>query len=223
MHQISKENNFNYLFIGLITLLFSTALMKQVQALWLDDLIELIILAMFLLGVHSHKSDKSWMWAVHFMAFVLVAVFMVNKLFVNTSLTIYFHLFILFTFFTGSFILSFKQILLSQKINQNMIIGSLVLYLLLGLMWTIIYLFILNIYPESFNGLEAVKWQENFSRVAYYSFVTLTTLGYGDISPKNPLSEFFVFTEAIAGVFYMAIIVSSLVGARMSSITEVKK
>nr|WP_269764034.1 potassium channel family protein [Shewanella benthica] len=49
--------------------------------------------------------------------------------------------------------------------------------------------------------------------MAYFSFVTLTTLGYGDISPISPFSQVLVYMEAIAGVFYMAIVVASLVSS----------
>jgi voltage-gated potassium channel Kch len=72
------------------------------------------------------------------------------------------------------------------------------------------------IFPDGFNGLEPISWRENFTRVTYFSFVTLTTLGYGDISPKNSITQFFVYTEAIVGVFYMATFVSSIVSARLN-------
>ena len=48
------------------------------------------------------------------------------------------------------------------------------------------------------------------------SFVTLTTLGYGDISPNTPFAQVAVYMEAIAGVFYMAIVVASLVSAGLA-------
>ncbi|WP_052469918.1 potassium channel family protein [Thiolapillus brandeum] len=47
--------------------------------------------------------------------------------------------------------------------------------------------------------------------MAYYSFVTLTPLGYGDILPVSQLARFFACMEAIAGLFYMAIVVATLV------------
>ena len=53
------------------------------------------------------------------------------------------------------------------------------------------------------------------SNAAYFSFVTLTTLGYGDISPLTPLAQVVVYLEAITGVFYMAIVVSSLVSSNI--------
>jgi voltage-gated potassium channel Kch len=69
--------------------------------------------------------------------------------------------------------------------------------------------------PNAFTGMEAISWGENFSNAAYFSFVTLTTLGYGDISPVTPLAQVVVYLEAIVGVFYMAIVVSSLVSANL--------
>ncbi|RLA73221.1 MAG: two pore domain potassium channel family protein [Epsilonproteobacteria bacterium] len=223
MKKISHENNFNYLFVALALLLFLMALLHQVQTSWLNDIIEIVILLVFLLGVHSLKADRSWMWAVYFMVVLTVVIFMTKNLFDSTAFRAYFHLFILLFFFMGSFRLSVKQIVMSREIDQNMIVGSIVLYLLLGLVWTIIYLLLLTVYPDAFNGLESLPWQANFSRVAYYSFVTLTTLGYGDISPSNSVSEFFVYSEAIVGVFYMAIIVSSLVSARLDGFSRGEK
>ncbi len=59
--------------------------------------------------------------------------------------------------------------------------------------------------------------------MAYYSFVTLTTLGYGDILPKNHLAEFFAYMEAVVGVFYMAIIVATLVSLGIAKIDKKDK
>jgi hypothetical protein len=92
--------------------------------------------------------------------------------------------------------------------------------MLLGLTWAIIYLILLSIDPEAFSGIDTGSWQELFASVSYYSFVTLTTLGYGDILPKNHLAEFFVYMETIIGVFYMAIIVSSLVSLRLKKFQD---
>jgi voltage-gated potassium channel Kch len=47
----------------------------------------------------------------------------------------------------------------------------------------------------------------------YFSFVTLTTLGYGDMSPTTPTAQVLVVLEAVTGMFYLAIIVASLVGS----------
>jgi len=86
----------------------------------------------------------------------------------------------------------------------------------MGLILTLMYLFIAQAIPGAFNGVEQMVWYDNFADVAYYSYVTLTTLGYGDISPVAPIARFLVYMEAVVGVFYMAILVASLIGVGIS-------
>lgn len=59
-------------------------------------------------------------------------------------------------------------------------------------------------------------WFELMPNYIYFSFVTLTTLGYGEITPTLPITRFLVYSEAIIGQFYMAILVASLVGTHLS-------
>lgn len=213
--KISSENNFIYLFIALTGLLLSTALLQEIKADWKEALYSLVFFGVFVLSVHSIRSERTWMWAVYFFSFLIVLLYLFHQFF-TASVADFLHLLILFLFFAGTFKISYKQILLQNNINRNMIVGSIVLYLLLGLIWTVFYLLLLMVYPDAFSGLEVIVWQDNFAQVAYFSFVTLTTLGYGDISPANRVSEFFVYAEAIVGLFYMAIIVASLVSARLA-------
>jgi len=220
MSKISQENNFIYLFMASIALLFFMAISKFVANSWLNNLVEIILFLVLLLGLNSHRSEREWRWAVYTMMLFLAVIFLTKRLLDNQLLADISHLIILLIFFIGSFSLSFRQILTSKKITQNMLIGSIVLYLLIGLIWSTIYLILILIFPDGFNGLSAISWKENFSTVTYFSFVTLTTLGFGDISPNNSITQFFVYTEAIVGVFYMAIIVSSLVSARLHSLSQ---
>ena len=220
MKKITQENNFIYLFISLIFLLFSMTLFEYIDNSWFGYIVEILFIVVFLVGVHSLKSERSWTWAVYAMVVFILILFLSKKIFNNPIIIDILQLFILLFFFIGSLRLSIRQILTSKEITGNMIIGSIVLFILLGLIWSVFYLLLLMIFPDGFNGLSAISWKENFSQVSYFSFVTLTTLGYGDISPKNSITQFFVYGEAIVGVFYMAIIVSSLVSARLNSINE---
>jgi voltage-gated potassium channel Kch len=128
------------------------------------------------------------------------------------------HLFVLILFYVWATWLAAKQVLFSGPIDGNKIVGAICIYLLVGLIWALLYLFIAQTIPDAFNGLEQLVWYDNFADVAYFSFVTLTTLGYGDISPVIPIARFLVYMEAIVGVFYMAILVASLIGIRISAL-----
>lgn len=219
MKPITQENNFVYLFFSLIIFLFSAAVMSEFPGTLGQDIFSIVTILMLILSIKSLRTEKTWMWAVYAMVLSFVVLTVLGKIF-DHQLNVYLSLILLLTFFIGSFSTAAKQVLFVGNIDGNKIIASLSLYILLGLIWTVIYLLLLVMDPTSFSGVEAANWQQSFSRVAYYSFVTLTTLGYGDILPTNHVSEFFVYLEAIIGVFYMAIIVSSLISLRLAAIEK---
>ena len=177
---------------------------------------------MLILSIKSLKTEKTWIWAVYALVVSFVILTALGKMF-DHQMNVYLTLIILLMFFIGSFSTAAKQVLLVGDIDGTKIIGSLSLSILLGLIWAVIYLLLLAMDPTAFSGIETTNWQQSFARVAYYSFVTLTTLGYGDILPTNHVAEFFVYLEAIIGVFYMAIIVSSLISLRLSALEKERK
>ncbi len=104
----------------------------------------------------------------------------------------------------------FGHIFRATKVDRSLIASAITVYLLLGAIWGNAYLtmFILN--PGAF---EAPGVDPDYASVhfLYYSFVTLTTLGYGDIQPVSPTARILSATEAITGVLYTAILIARLV------------
>ena len=222
MKSITNQNNFLYLFLSLIIFLFSAAVVVEFPGSLGEDIFSIVTLIMLAVSMKSLKTERTWTWTVYALIAVFVLFTVLGKYF-GHAFYVYFILVTLLVFFIGSFATAYKQVLFVGEIDTNKIIGSLSLYILLGLIWTMIYLLLLAMDPSAFSGVEAANWQQGFSRIAYYSFVTLTTLGYGDILPTNHIAEFFVYMEAIIGVFYMAIIVSSLISLRLSAVEAQKK
>lgn len=222
MKQITQKNNFVYLFFSLLIFLFSAAIMSEFSGSTGQDIFSIVTVLMLLLSIKSLKTEKTWIWSVYILVVSFVILTISGKMF-DHQLNVYLSLLILLMFFIGSFSSAAKQVLFVGDIDGNKIIGSLSLYILLGLIWAVIYLLLLVMDPTAFSGIETTNWQQSFSRVAYYSFVTLTTLGYGDILPTNHVAEFFVYLEAIIGVFYIAIIVSSLISLRLSALENARK
>jgi hypothetical protein len=222
MKQLNKKNNFVYLFFSLIVLLFSAAVVVEFPGSLGDDIFSLVILSMLLVSLKSLDTDATWKWTAYTIIASFILLTILAKLF-SHQFTVYFILLLLLIFFIRVFTIAAKQVLFVGDVDANKIVGSLTLYILLGLIWAVIYLLILAMDPQAFSGIEAANWQQGFSRVAYYSFVTLTTLGYGDVLPTNHIAEFFVYMEAIIGVFYMAIIVSSLLSLHLTANEEKKK
>jgi voltage-gated potassium channel len=111
-----------------------------------------------------------------------------------------------------------------RTVTADTICASLCVYLLLGLCWAYIYTFVEYQLPGSFSISDvhmSVPGELNVSGshmgfAVYYSFVTLSTLGYGDVLPVNSISRAFSYSEAIAGQIYLAILVARLVGLHIS-------
>jgi hypothetical protein len=210
MTLVSEKNNFLYLTVGIVLLFFLAALVDQVGFLS-THLIQAFSVVNILIGLYGFKSDTSWFSSKLGKIVIIVGVIALGGLFEYFKLS-YMHLVALFFFYIWAIWFAMKQVLFSGKVDANKIVGAICIYLLMGLIWAMMYLFIAQAVPGAFNGIEQQVWYDNFGIVAYYSFVTLTTLGYGDISPVAPVARFLVYMEAVVGVFYMAILVASLIG-----------
>ncbi|MCX6306568.1 MAG: ion channel [Bacteroidetes bacterium] len=109
-----------------------------------------------------------------------------------------------------------KQIATARVVNAEIILGSIIGYLLLGIIYSIFLTVIMEKDPAAFNivqpGIPAPDDQFNVSTPLYFGYVTLATVGYGDIVPLKPYTRSFATWIAISGQFYIAIIVALLVG-----------
>jgi len=215
MKPVSEKNNFLYLVISLVILLLVGALVEQFPSKLGQHVFQAITVITLASGIAGFRSSRRWFHTgIGFTISVFIVV--VLGVLLDVSGMSYIHLMLLIIFYSWAIWLAAKQVLFSGPIDGNKIVGAICIYLLMGLVWTLLYLAIAQAMPGAFNGLEQAVWYDNFADVAYYSFVTLTTLGYGDISPLIPIARFLVYMEAIVGVFYMAILVASLIGIKTS-------
>ena len=109
-----------------------------------------------------------------------------------------------------------KQIVVGNEISANRVIGAISLYLLLAVFWAIAYALLELLSSGSFNGLSKPLNQGWSSDWLYFSFVTMTTLGYGDITPVSATARTLAYMQAVFGQFYIAILVAGLVSAYIS-------
>ena len=210
--RINNQNNFFYLTLALVFLLISASLDKVITSGFLQYILEVFTFITFGICLLSLRFDKNWF---RFLLLLVVAwlIAVITRTVLGIEEIEIIMLLLMFTFFYGTFCSIMRQILFTGSITANKIIGSMALFLLLGLMWAIGYLILIHFLPGSFQGINKGAWHENFADAAYFSFVTLTTLGYGDILPILPIAKVLAYLEAIVGVFYMAIVVSSLVSS----------
>jgi voltage-gated potassium channel len=120
---------------------------------------------------------------------------------------------ILFTGFIVITILSF--IFREKEVTSNVIYGAIVVYLLIAIMWAFIYSLLEIIQPGSFAIREGQVGVDRHLFI-YYSLVTITTLGYGDITPLTAQANSFSSLEAVIGQIYLVVTVARLVGINIA-------
>jgi hypothetical protein len=106
-------------------------------------------------------------------------------------------------------VVTMRHALRAGKVNAEKICAALDAYLLLGLIFGVAYRLIDGTWPGSFTM--AVEAPLSLGRAVYFSFVTLATLGYGDIVPASDAAAGVTIVEAMIGQFYLVVLVARLV------------
>ncbi|MEM1262390.1 MAG: potassium channel family protein [Pseudomonadota bacterium] len=108
----------------------------------------------------------------------------------------------------------FRDTFYSHRVTLDTVLGAVCVYLMLGLCWGFAYGFVAQIDPTAFPSISADGHLLN--RFVYFSFVTLTTLGFGDIVPTTAATRGLVMLEAIVGQIYLTVLVGRLIGLHLS-------
>ena len=111
-----------------------------------------------------------------------------------------------------------QQIFRAGPITGDRIRGSILAYLLIGIVWCLAYQLINTLVPDAFHFPEAVgpMYGRLNHHLVYFSFVTLTTVGYGDITPVYPVARTLATAEGLIGQLYPAILIARLVSLELS-------
>jgi len=126
----------------------------------------------------------------------------------------------LLALYLGMLVYSFSRHLFAvRRVDSNVICAALCLYLIIGLLWGAMYGVLESLAPGSFAGKllsDADSAQKVTHHLYYLSFVTLSTLGYGDITPQTEGAAALCQTEAILGQFFALVLVARLVGIQVA-------
>lgn len=106
-----------------------------------------------------------------------------------------------------------SRLFAEKHVTGDTIVGGIAVYFLIGLFWTILYHLALLLDGRAFSV--ALDQMGTF-RLAYFSFVCLTTLGFGDIYPVSHLAQILSVLEAAAGQIYLVVFMARLIGLHTS-------
>ncbi|MEM6613220.1 MAG: ion channel [Cyanobacteria bacterium P01_C01_bin.72] len=209
MKQANTQKKYNQL---LIILLVNFVLSPFLR----DNIGNIILSSLFLYAiiviVRTFSLNKIFFSFYSTIAILAFCLSLIGRLGMSTSWTVAFSFFIqsiYIIYLTVAILLIARDIFLSETVSVDTIRGSICLYLLIGFVWGLMYSIVASINPQAFS--QPLILEEPFGEAFYFSFTTLTTLGYGDILPVSPLARVLTNIEAIIGQLYPSILIAILV------------
>lgn len=199
--------------VGLLTFFILPELLEKVFLLNhipFALLITILIISSILI---IQTSPKKKILTYVLIAILLVFLFISNSNKQSDELVrmAYIFLFIYFAFITYFL---FMDLMRSKKVTSSVIIGAFAGYFMIGVIAFFIFAFLNNAYPDTLN-IDSVG-EEGIQDTFYFSFITLTTIGYGDFAPTSSLGQRIAILEGLTGQFYLAIVMAILVGKFLS-------
>ncbi len=209
------RGNFAYLLFSLLGFLFLIAILAQYPEMGGDLILMFAVELTLIVGIWSIARQRFWF----VFGMVLIAIGAVNimlDMIIHHRWAPYVNLVVALLFYLFTTGLAFRTLFTGKQIDLNTLMGSICVYILVGISWSILYFFAAIIHPNAFDGVNITTTKQLFTDLLYYSFVTLSTLGYGDMTPMTPIARTLAYIEALFGQFYIAILVASFVGMHIS-------
>lgn len=206
LHPIERLR-FLFLFIVLITFLLIKSCQLAISDLQIADLV-FVFLLVYSLWVISHEKRIIWL-SIGCLVLIIVSLFP-GMAFYPTMSLMFFRVLVTALFYALMAVSCVNFTLKDKEVNITTLFGSLSAYLFLGLFWANLFQSLMYSNPHAFHGLSTshTDWDNDF---IYYSFVTMTTLGYGDLVPVSPIAKTLSWMAAYSGQAYLTILMAILV------------
>jgi len=210
-----RSMKFLYLLCSMIFLIVASPFLQQ--GVGSEILLIFMVTAVLLSAINSVSDRRRHL----ILACLLATPWFVTSVATTLSGTLYpefYESFFGSLFFIYTTVLIFSRVLKDKKVTSDTLYGAICVYILIGITWSFFYVVIITTSHNAFyinpvNNLDNII---NWNDLSYYSFVTLTTLGYGDITPVAPFARSLAYMEAMAGQVYLTIIIARLVGLYIS-------
>jgi len=211
----AREANFIYLLIGLLAILVAGPIVYEATNQPMPLIAQTAFSATLIIGIWTLVENRTWFIAGIVLAasdLVVTVIHLLTGSLLAETITILLEM----SFCALSLVFALKYVLFGKRMDLNRIVGAICVYLLLGVLLALGNMLVYRFVPGSFNGIDASETSLEGFTLIYYSFVTMTTLGYGDITPDGALARVLAYLAAIAGQFYIAVLVAMVVGQFLS-------
>jgi hypothetical protein len=202
--------------VGFGPIAFSLSLVVlMIVSLYTIQVDELIGERATLVARKKRQSRIGWLLAIPAVAERIAIAFIQNRYVIITGLLFWLLFFIYITWN------ELRAVMKQKEVTAETISMSISVYLLMGLTWGVLYIVIYYLQPHAFSfggspTASAPSSTEIFPVLVYFSLTTISTVGFGDITPLTLQARYASVAEGITGQFYLAILVARLVGLYMS-------
>lgn len=211
------RHSFLLLLISLLMMLVVAPYLKTYSFLYAESLLLNPFIAIILFTSLYLVTDNHKFFIVGLL--ILIPIIIINTYFYLDKTS--FHplvsslIYILFFSYISVFLCRF--LIKSKSVSLNVIYAAICLYLFVAFIWSFIYLATYEVFENAFSFSDNLIANGNIdndssSIFTYFSFVTMTTLGYGDITPIHPVARAWVAIQSVLGQLYLAIVMARLVG-----------
>ena len=199
------------LLVALLILIF----MMPVIPVDVHRIMRILVILVVLSGLFAAEFSRSVFRILFFFATVVIGVAVLGIVFVDSNALDYLIFSLSTVFFVLITIALITHVANSRETNSSTLLCAVNSYLLIGLSFSMLFILLELIIPGSFNVPEADVHRD--STFFYFGFVTLTTLGYGDILPLTPLARSMASFTALFGQLYLVTIMAFLIGKYLNT------
>ena len=210
--QVLNQNRFLTLLITILLMLIIAPILDNfIQTRILTDILLTAILFEIIFTIRSSRSQ------------LIVGVILVLPLIAATWAPLFIQAFTIglasrifgVLFFGFAVVNILRTVFKAEEVTVELIFAAVVAYLLIAIMWAFLYMILDLLAPGSFS-FPSEGFRTLTMRFEYLSFITITTLGYGDITPLTNEASALTMMEALIGQIYMVVLVAWLVGMHVS-------
>jgi hypothetical protein len=182
--------------------------------------IDLFFSLLLLSGVVTLSRTRVGLWLGTAVAGSALVVRWIDRLVANVHLSEWDAVLTLATEVTLAAVLLAQIFRESGPVTIFRIAGAVVVYLLLGQVWVNLYWLLENLHPGTFHFVTTPSPSDLLGRLVYFSYETLTTAAYGDVTPLTPVARSAANLEGLTGQLFPAILIGRLVGMEIESRRE---
>lgn len=211
--QVNLKSRFVYISIAILLVFLVGPFLRQTGKS--GHFFATLLVAMVpLTSFYALNADRKRAFIILFIAAPFVILDVINMFFTYRYLVVAEYSFATILYFY-IVVLLIVNLLSYRVITANLVFCAISIYFMIGVMWAGVYRVLEGIFPGSFSGISETD------DLLYFSFVTLTTVGFGEITPQSMLCKRLTVFESAMGSLYLAVVIAIIVGRYMSM--QVKK